>query len=458
MTAYEFGRFRLDVERLLLYCDGAAMALGPKVVKTLLALVERPGEIHSKKTLLDRVWPEGYVEEANLVQNIYVLRKVMRGCGYPAAIETVSRRGYRFTLNARACDAAGSKQIRPILWRLWKPVAAAIAGTAVLIGAAWAYGLSHQTEPAALSAASRLDQIGNFFLAMRTPRGVRRSIVYYTRAITETPSNAQGYASRAKAFAVMADNGLTPPTAQVSRARARADAARALTLDPRSGRAYAALGLMAIDTRRFGDALRDLRTATQFAPNDADAHEWYGIALLAQDRIGRAEAELETAERLSPLSIAATDWLSTASYLDHRYAEAIEVANDGLSIAPQRNSLWITLGLAQEAQGSYADAVRSFTRYGRSCAKCKSESAVLLAGMYTQMHRPTQARAELAIARADLRDVRSTDLALALAEMSRSSTPPPVRLSSLDRIILANDPRFGRLPSRIRMKLLDNQG
>ena len=70
MSVYEFGPFQLDKDRLLLLHDGEPVALGPKVVETLLALVEHPGDVLSKSALLDRIWPEGFVEEANLAQNI----------------------------------------------------------------------------------------------------------------------------------------------------------------------------------------------------------------------------------------------------------------------------------------------------------------------------------------------------------------------------------------------------
>ncbi len=72
MSVYEFGPFKLDAARLLLLHRGASLPIGPKVVATLLALIEHPGEVFSKGELLARIWPEGYVDEANLAQNIYV--------------------------------------------------------------------------------------------------------------------------------------------------------------------------------------------------------------------------------------------------------------------------------------------------------------------------------------------------------------------------------------------------
>jgi Tol biopolymer transport system component/DNA-binding winged helix-turn-helix (wHTH) protein len=94
---YEFQEFRLDVEHLMLYRRGEELSLTPKQVETLLALVEHSGEIVSKDALMDRVWGNAAVEESNLVQNIYVLRKTLgeNPDGSPV-IETLRRRGYRF--------------------------------------------------------------------------------------------------------------------------------------------------------------------------------------------------------------------------------------------------------------------------------------------------------------------------------------------------------------------------
>jgi len=101
-TSYEFENFRLDVPRLMLYRDTAAVSLKPKVVETLVALVERHGEIVSNKELMDRLWADSFVEESNLTQNIYLLRKVLgNGRDGKPFIENFSRRGYRFNGEVR---------------------------------------------------------------------------------------------------------------------------------------------------------------------------------------------------------------------------------------------------------------------------------------------------------------------------------------------------------------------
>lgn len=99
-VVYEFEGFRLDAANLMLSkSDGEEIDLSRKKVETLLALVEHAGEIVSKDALMDRLWPDAFVEESNLVQNIHVLRKILgdAASGKPL-IETLPRRGYRFIM------------------------------------------------------------------------------------------------------------------------------------------------------------------------------------------------------------------------------------------------------------------------------------------------------------------------------------------------------------------------
>lgn len=96
-SIYTFGEFQLDAEKLMLYRDSAEVQLPPKVIKTLAVLVENAGDILSKDELMERVWEGSIVEESNLSQYLYLLRKTLGQMpdGRPY-IETLRRRGYRF--------------------------------------------------------------------------------------------------------------------------------------------------------------------------------------------------------------------------------------------------------------------------------------------------------------------------------------------------------------------------
>ncbi|MGH9903017.1 MAG: winged helix-turn-helix domain-containing protein, partial [Pyrinomonadaceae bacterium] len=98
-TRYAFGPFQLDAREGLLLRDGRPVPLTPKAFDTLLALVEQSGHVIGKEELMRRVWPDSFVEENNLSQNISLLRKALQqgGAEDVSYIETVPRRGYRFT-------------------------------------------------------------------------------------------------------------------------------------------------------------------------------------------------------------------------------------------------------------------------------------------------------------------------------------------------------------------------
>ena len=77
--------------------DGEPVPLTPKAVDVLVALVERPGRLVSREELLQEVWRDTFVEEANLSYNIFTLRKALGDTAdSPTYIETIPKRGYRF--------------------------------------------------------------------------------------------------------------------------------------------------------------------------------------------------------------------------------------------------------------------------------------------------------------------------------------------------------------------------
>ena len=89
---YQFGPFRLDARGRLLFREDQRLALSPKAVELLIALVEAQANTVSKEELLNRVWADTAVEEGSLTSHISLLRKTL-GERY---IETIPKRGYRF--------------------------------------------------------------------------------------------------------------------------------------------------------------------------------------------------------------------------------------------------------------------------------------------------------------------------------------------------------------------------
>ena len=108
--SYEFGRFRLKVAERVLLREGEPVPLTPKVFDILVTLVEHGGQVMAKDDLMKRVWPNTFVEEGNLTQNISLLRKALGETpGGVQFIETVPRRGYRFV--AETSNGVSSKSV-----------------------------------------------------------------------------------------------------------------------------------------------------------------------------------------------------------------------------------------------------------------------------------------------------------------------------------------------------------
>jgi DNA-binding winged helix-turn-helix (wHTH) protein/tetratricopeptide (TPR) repeat protein len=120
---YEFGPFRLDTAQRLLLRDDCPVALQPKAFDTLLMLVRNSEKVVLKDELLNAVWADTFVQESNLTQNIFVLRKALGdNDGGRRYIITVPGRGYRFAEKVRTIteaevaapqDAAAAQPVSP---------------------------------------------------------------------------------------------------------------------------------------------------------------------------------------------------------------------------------------------------------------------------------------------------------------------------------------------------------
>jgi DNA-binding winged helix-turn-helix (wHTH) protein/TolB-like protein/tetratricopeptide (TPR) repeat protein len=126
---YEFEGFRLDAVEKILFQRGHPVALTPKALDTLIALVRRHGRVVSKHELLQTVWPGTFVEEGVLAQNILTLRRALNADW----IETVPRRGYR--LSATVTRTAGTAVPRSRMWIWWAAACIVLVASAALIPA-----------------------------------------------------------------------------------------------------------------------------------------------------------------------------------------------------------------------------------------------------------------------------------------------------------------------------------
>jgi len=105
---YEFGPFRVDPEKQVLLRDGVLIPLAPKAFEMLVVLLRRSREVVTKDELLTAIWPDSFVEEANLSQNIFLLRKALGDTGDERRyIVTLPGRGYQLAAQVRTLTQNG---------------------------------------------------------------------------------------------------------------------------------------------------------------------------------------------------------------------------------------------------------------------------------------------------------------------------------------------------------------
>lgn len=212
---YEFGSFRCDpAEHLLLY-DGKPVSLTPKCFDLLITLIESRGRLVTKDELLRRVWPDSFVEEANLTVNISALRKILGETAEgDAYIETVPKKGYRFVapvrqISAEVVEAARLDHPAPPLMgatrsafrssRFWTAMVLGL----LIAGAAYFSLRPHRSSTARAQIPSRLAvlpfrNLGNDpdmdFLTLSLPDAVISKLAYVSALTVRPSSSTEKYA------------------------------------------------------------------------------------------------------------------------------------------------------------------------------------------------------------------------------------------------------------------------
>ncbi len=110
---YEFDSFRIDPEERILSQNGTAIPLTPKAFEILMILVQHSERVVLKDDLMKLLWPDSFVEEANLTQNIFILRKALGESGRSYRyIVTVPGRGYRFATKVAEVSGGAKEPVR----------------------------------------------------------------------------------------------------------------------------------------------------------------------------------------------------------------------------------------------------------------------------------------------------------------------------------------------------------
>jgi TolB-like protein/DNA-binding winged helix-turn-helix (wHTH) protein/Flp pilus assembly protein TadD len=107
---YEFDDFRLDPKQRVLRLRDEPVPLTPKAFEMLLVLVQSEGVLMTKEELIKAVWADSFVEESNLTQIVFVLRKALGETADRRYILTVQGKGYRFAADVKLVSGSGEGQ------------------------------------------------------------------------------------------------------------------------------------------------------------------------------------------------------------------------------------------------------------------------------------------------------------------------------------------------------------
>lgn len=369
---YEFGSFRLDVAERLLLRDGEGVPLTPKAFDLLLALLQQPGRLVEKEALLKAVWPDSFVEENNLADNISRLRKALgEGENGQKFIETVPKRGYRFVAEVKIQNelgkgatveesptANGAREMPPTKpnvspapdrFKTTLRIFALLIPVFVGVGFWLYFRLEKKAE------VQQLEFKGNFYLGRWTEDEIRKGIEYYNRAIALDANSASAYEGLAVGWNFLSDLHLPPREAEP---KAQAAALKALQLEEGSAAAHVSLGI--IKTQYDWDwagAEREFKRAIALAPDYSPAHQIYGWYLIAVGRFAEAQAEMKLALESNPLSDFALWGMGDSFYFARQYDQAIEQYRRAIAAEPRSHWAHLMLGCAYEQTGKFPEAI-----------------------------------------------------------------------------------------------------
>ena len=365
---YEFGAFRLDPSERILARRGTRIPLSPKAFDTLVLLVQRHGHVLTKDELIQTLWPDSFVEENNLTQQISALRRAL-GSEHEY-IETVPKLGYRFISDAREVDGdaavsrgrnnvevvvpktssdqsvpAAAKPAATKRWRT-KPVFLAAAATAlVLLALALYRSWSPSRKPA--------PRPGTRTLAVLPLRNLKpgRDTDFLSLALTDAIINRLGYASALR----------TEPLSTVAKYRDTDIDARRIARE---------LNVQDVLTGSYVREGDELRVTTELIGVGPDPGLWrdnielkYDKLFSVQDRVAISvihslglELRPEEAERLNqgvPTNAAAYEYYLRGldEGFQSNYKGAIEMLERSVALEPGDAMAWAELATVELGYG-----------------------------------------------------------------------------------------------------------
>ncbi|MBX7221369.1 MAG: winged helix-turn-helix domain-containing protein [Blastocatellia bacterium] len=376
---YRFEEFRIDLERRILFRAEEPVALSAKAFDVMVCLVAQPGTVLEKETLLKLVWPDTFVEEANLTVHISTLRKVLGEVpGQHRFIVTVPKRGYRFVADVTQVVPAQTGETVPAVQAPIKPsqkpgglsLAALVLGLAAVI-AVTGFGLVRQglvnwpdrkslpkNETSESVEAQIACEKGWYLFHKGVLESPRRGLFFFQQALAQNPNSANALAGLANTYCRMAIDTGDAAERRAFLKQAHSAAATACSLDPDNAEAHSAQALLAMmDQQNPLEAEREHVRALTLNPNSALAHVRYSWFLFNRKNFAKAEEEAQIAARLKPVSLVCQNSLARLLFELGKFPEAAGQCQRMLDFEPGYEPALILRGRILVEQKRFAEAI-----------------------------------------------------------------------------------------------------
>ncbi|MGE0393577.1 MAG: tetratricopeptide repeat protein [Vicinamibacterales bacterium] len=313
----EFREFRLDIPGRRLWRKQDPVALQPKAFDLLAYLATHRERVVPKDELFSALWPDTFVQDANLPQTVSVLRRALGESSQDnAVIATVPRRGYKFVAPVRAIaeDREGRARAADLCVR------------------------------------------GRHQLNRRLTDSLSAAITLFLASTDADPTYAPAWVGLADSYALLSLYGASMPRDAFPRSKAAA--LTALSHDPGLAPAHNALGVVALFYEWDWTAAEQAFTrAIALDPVYGEAHQRLGMYLTAQQRFAEAREVLERAQALDPLSRIIATMAGYPAYYAGDYEAAARQFRQVLQLDPNFSMAHFRLGLALAQQHRFTEAL-----------------------------------------------------------------------------------------------------
>jgi DNA-binding winged helix-turn-helix (wHTH) protein/Flp pilus assembly protein TadD len=343
VTAYAFGRFRLDTARRLLLSETEVKALPEKLFQILLLLLQANGRVVDKETLFSRVWPDESVSDGNLAQHIFLLRKILDDeTADNPQIVTVPRQGYRLAEPGVAIRRSNADVLSENAARL---------GSILL--------------------RERFASFDDYckachFLEKRTATDLQHALALFQASLDRDAGYVQAWLGLARTYALLGEYAYVAPSQAFPLAREAVT--RALSEDRRSETAHAVLSeIVMFGDWNFQEAETSIKLALDLNPQSLFVRHnlaWYHIC---SGNFDEAVAEAQRGLLLDPASMVFLLILGRALLFRGDVAQAISCCSNVLETQPgdvwarmMRGIAFLTIGEPRKA----IDDLQCVTRNG----------------------------------------------------------------------------------------------